>query len=352
MTGPRRETETSRETETRRENPFRLPHARAGQTGLPLRPHKYRDEEGYYVGIDRTEQSLAEFRQEVTPEDVAEDGRLVLITGREGSGKTSLLNRCVAWFCAEAEGTAPETPPGPARQRTRTIVVDLVHEDPRPASIPGRATEVCRRIVRELGKVAQRGNWGTSFRDRIPTIDSRELLDSVELGHVHLDISDLLVDLEDARAGRFLLVVMLPGCLDTPVPEVTNYLRWVRPRLLFLMESSSFEGGHLETRGAGVPPLVLQVGDLGSTDGWLFVRNRLTRDGTELTTPPTMTEETMTELMENGISIARLQRLMHGVYSDVLAGGQPTTEITMDEINKFTRRSWINSPSRNGGGTA
>jgi energy-coupling factor transporter ATP-binding protein EcfA2 len=347
-------------TGSRRENPFRLPHGWVGQSQLPLRPHKYSIENDYYVGIDRTEESLKLFEREVTPEGVAEDGRLVLIGGREGSGKTSLLNRCVARFCEEVDEVASRpartSPPAQASrasrapQQIRTIVVDLVREDPRPASIPGRATEVCRRIVRELRKVARDSNWEESFCDRLPQIDRNVVLDSAELDGVHLDISDLLVELEEARAGRFLLVVMLPRCLDTPAPEVANYVRWVRPRLLFLMESSSYEGGHVETRGIGVPPLILQVGDLEETDGWLFVRNRLTRDGDSLAIPPTVTEETMTKVMQDNPSMARLQQLMYGVFSHVLSTDTPVDEITMEEIKEFTYRSWLASQHRNVGG--
>jgi len=331
-------------TEVRRDNPFRLPHGSTGQQ-QPLRPHRFAVEMDYYVKIDRTEEALERFEGEVTVESVVEDGRLVLVTGREGSGKTSLLNQCVAGFCRSVArrgraGTGPVVP----------VVVDLVREDPRPPSIPSRATEVCRRIARELHRIARKGNWDGTFSDRIPRIDRKVVLGSAELDEVFLELSDLLVDLEENRIGGYVLVVMLPRCLDAPRSEMENYARWARPRLLFLLESEFYGESQIDVPPSGIPPLVLRVGDLRKSDGWLFVSSRLTHDGETITAPPTVTEATMSQLMEDNISMAQLQQLMYGVFSHVLSTDRPVSEITMNEITHFTYRSWIDSRTRNGGG--
>ncbi|MFD0200941.1 MULTISPECIES: ATP-binding protein [Saccharothrix] len=306
-----------------RVNPFPLPGWEATPM-RPLRPWHRQAHRDYYVPVDGTEAAFEHFRH--TMGDLAvmlEYGRLALVTGESGCGKTALVNRCADWVVGELE-----------RRGMRGVVLDLTGCLPtdRELSIDERTAEVCDRMF--------------------------DLL--VDHGALRQDSEDRLASVRDVpsrvfpRLGRALrdevaLVLLLPSPNEL-VGEVIRYARTLNSaKVLFLTESAYLGTDEvadvvrqLET---WVPPISLHVGPLDPGDAQRFAEDRLTRHaGTG--TYPRLSDDAIKLVEKHCQSVAMLQRFLHGTYEHKRGTGLGYTEtdlVTVEDI-----RAFLNHKSRNG----
>ncbi|RKT56469.1 AAA ATPase-like protein [Saccharothrix australiensis] len=282
----------------------------------PLRPWERKAHRDYYVDVDGAESAFQEFQQEVGDlTGVLEDGRLVLVTGDSGCGKTALVNRCADWTVLELRNRG-----------LRGVVVDLtgcLPED-EELSIHERTAEVCDQLFDQL----------------------------VDLGALRPTAADdLRADRDNPqrifpRLGRALndevvLLVLLPSPNEL-LDEVIRYARQLRsPRVLFFAESAFFDADdiaelvrRLET---WVPPITLALGELHDGDPERFADDRLVRH-TGVGIYPQLSDEAIELLNKICQSVAMLQRILHGTYERKLAAGLSYTEgdqVTVDDIQAY-----------------
>ncbi|MBW4721034.1 ATP-binding protein [Saccharothrix obliqua] len=296
-------------------NPFPLPGWESTPM-RPLRPWERKTHRDYYVDVDGAESAFQEFQQEVGDlGGVLEDGRLVLVTGESGCGKTALVNRCADWAA------------GRLRQRgMRGVVADLtgcLPED-EELSIHERIVEVCDQLfdklvdaeaLRPTAAEALRGD-----RDNPQRIFPR---------------------LGQALAEDVVLLVLLPSPNEL-LDEVIRYARQLRsPRVLFFAESAFFDADDIaelvRRLEAWVPPITLLVGKLHDGDPERFAVDRLARH-TEVGIYPRLSDQAVELLSRICQSVAMLQRILHGTYERKLAAGLSYTEadqVTVDDIRAY-----------------
>ncbi|MGM1060592.1 ATP-binding protein [Saccharothrix sp. Mg75] len=304
-------------------NPFPLP-GWEGTPMRPLRPWERRAHRDYYVPVDGTEDAFREFRQGMGDlTGLLEDGRLVLVTGESGCGKTALVNRCADWVVTRL-----------ADQGLRGVVADLTGCLPtdQELSIDQRTVEVCDQLFDLLvdHEALRPGAEGRLAADR--------------------DVPRRVFP----RLGRSLredtaLVLLLPSPNEL-VDEVIRYARVLRsPKVLFLTESAFFGPDEvadvvrqLET---WVPPIVLHVGPLAPGDARRFTEDRLSRHA-DVGIYPRMSDDAITFVANLCQSVAMLQRFLHGTYEHKLDSGLSYTEDDLVSVEDI--RAFFNSKSRNG----
>ncbi|MEU4743091.1 hypothetical protein AB0G02_21865 [Actinosynnema sp. NPDC023658] len=306
-----------------RVNPFPLP----GWESTPMRPlrpwHRpaHRD---YYVPVDGTESAFQQFRQDMGDLTVLlEYGRLVLVTGESGCGKTALVNRCADWVAAELSGRG-----------MRGVVLDLTGCLPtdQELSIDQRTVEVCDQMFDLL-------------------VDHDALRpDAADRMEADRNVPRRVFP----RLGRALreevaLVVLLPSPNEL-VDEVIRYARVLsNAKVLFLTESAYLGTNEvadvvrqLET---WVPPITLHLGPLDPGDAQRFAEDRLSRHA-DAGTFPRMSDDAIELVAKHCQSVAMLQRFLHGTYEHKLETGLGYTEadlVTVEDI-----RAFLNTRSRNG----
>jgi hypothetical protein len=305
-------------TEGETMNPFALPGMRDNPY-QPLRPWKEPAHHDYYVRVDRTEEAYSEFKQRVDGPESLTHGRLVVVIGGQGCGKSSLVNRCAAWAHSvlRAGGITAE-------------IIDLTMECEDNQSIRDRMTQVCSLITGELalGRRMSRG----ILSELKARQDSPELLYRYLSGVLNL-----------AAGEGLALVVLLPPSHDLE-EEIVRYAGLVHPRLVFFAESSYLEDRgdwrvKLEraTRARPAPPIVLTVGMLQNDDCWRFAHDRLERHDEDRMIPR-VSETTMSRVVQarrTAWTIEQLQRLLFGVYGEILQRSAPVTEVTFEDITEY-----------------
>ncbi|MGH3902813.1 MAG: hypothetical protein ACRDTE_01225 [Pseudonocardiaceae bacterium] len=296
-------------------NPFRIPRM-TPNSYQPLRPWDVAEHLDYYVGVDKTEDAFREFElQTRNPESLVADGRLVVVLGGQGCGKTSLIHRCTASVCGTLR-TLKVTP----------VIVNLTREGMLNHAIPARMSDVCSGLIDQLD-IDQRLN-----RSILEELKSRK--DSPV--DVYSYLSKVLQ--RQANNGDDLVVVVLLPPSDL-VEEIINYARLVRPRLLFFAESSfvnEHSGWQSRLGSSCVPPIRLAVGILEPDDGFLFADTRLeSHRGDGIT--PSVSEATMDELQKKrpALTIGQLQRLLCGVYGELLKQPTPVPEVTVQHFKDY-----------------
>ncbi|MFD1151386.1 hypothetical protein [Saccharothrix hoggarensis] len=304
-------------------NPFPLP----GWEGTPMRPLRPWDRQAhrsYYVPVDGTEAAFQEFcRQMDDLGGLLEYGRLALVTGESGCGKTALVNRCADWVVLELD-----------RLGLRGVVLDLTGCLPtdKALSVDQRTVEVCDQLVDLL---VDRDALRPDAVSRLE--DAREVPRRVF-----------------PRLGRALredvaLVVLLPSPNEL-VDEVIRYARvFSSAKVLFLMESAYLgrdEVADVVRRlESWVPPITLSVGPLDPGDAQRFAEDRLARNA-DAGRFPRLSEDAIELVEKHCQSVAMLQRFLHGTYEHKLESGLGYTEADLVSVEDI--RAFLNTKSRNG----
>jgi hypothetical protein len=286
-------------------NPFRL----AGWG--PLCPWRHPAHKDRYVSVDHTDAQYEEFtRQMKDLTTLKEYGRLVLVTGESGCGKSALVNRCAEWV----HGHDPE----------RCVIVDLstVLAGRPELSIDDRMSVVCDRLFGELR--------------------SRGVLRPDALADLAADRDQpdrIYPDLARALHEDIVLIVLLPSPHELQ-NEVVRYASYVRARVLFLVESALLDPAAVaeivETVKDGVPPITLRVGPLVEGDVWRFAEDRFNASA-ENGRYPRMSEETAKSVEPLLRTVAQLQRELEHLWEGKRCSGLEYDErcsVTADEIRR------------------
>jgi hypothetical protein len=312
-------------------NPFPLP----GWQRTPMRPLcPWRDTQhrDYYVRVDDGDFQYDDFTQQMGDlSALLAEGRLVLVTGESGCGKTALVHRCADWVVREVERQGGEGGLGP---EARGLVLDLTGclPDGPAQSIEHRAAHVCDEL---FGRLVDNGALRPQAVGQLsPDRDTPR--------RIYPRLAAALVE-------GLVLVVLLP----TPgelAAEVVQYARaFAGPKVLFMAESDLLDPDEVadivRQLEAWVPPLTLHVGALEEGDVRRFVEDRLKRHST-VGRYPRMSDEAIEFLTGMAKSIAQLQRTLHGTYESRRSRGLSCGEddvVTVDDIVAF-----FNDGSRNG----
>jgi hypothetical protein len=310
-------------------NPFHIPEL-AGRSLRPLAPWRYPVHNDYYADVDNTELSFATFAAYL-PDPLADldyRGRMVVVAGQSGSGKTSLIHRCVAEMQRLMTG------------RGLCAVVDLSSRRPMPVTRDNR-TEVAS-VDEFLNDLAEqvRAHLAVKyedFRDDDPVIRPAVT--------TYTRISAQL-----QRAGGVLAIILprLEDAVNAPPPNsgaaayhpVQRYMELRFERIIFFAESLDPEGvrhwhDHISGMGDREDALLLEVGSLDERDGWTFAEDRISR----CTHPevPTVEESTMLDVVSNHspMSLSRLQDICHSVWENVIIQRPGTSIVTPDDFARY-----------------
>lgn len=283
-------------------NPYHIPGMEAPDD--PLCPYLH-DHEKYYVKVDGTQDEFDRFQRSIGPlSGFRAHGRLVVVTGKDGCGKTSLINRCAAWLSQQLGGQAQIFPLAAStlphmslRVRMEQVLEDLIYQ------LSSETSVVSEMHVQELDRRLN------ELRDRVPQKDEDH----------HAGIETVYKYLLRALPSGQVGIIILPR--SELGQEIASYVGLARlPRLVFFAESRYGDDARRSVRtgrqGEGRPPLMLEVGPLNRDDGWIFANARQDPDkaGQEI---PLVTKETMARLLaRNSRSIKWLHALLYGVYEE------------------------------------
>jgi hypothetical protein len=282
----------------------------------PLRPWERTAHRDYYVDVDGTEAAFQQYQQELGDlSGVLEDGRLVLVTGESGCGKTALINRCADWTVLELAGRG-----------WKGLVVDLtgcLPED-EELSIQQRLEQVCDQLFDRL----------VDARALRPEEVEATRSDRNNPQRVFPRLAHLLLD-------DVVLLVLQPS----PNELLDEFVRYAKqlssPRVLYFAESAYFGADDLaelvRRLEAWVPPVTLLVGKLDAGDQFRFAKDRLLRH-TDAGTYPQLSDQAVELLSRICQSVAMLQRILHGTYERKLTSGLGYTEtdlVTVDDIRAY-----------------
>jgi RecA/RadA recombinase len=298
-------------------NPFSLP----GLEANPHQPLRSPDHERFYVDVDRTGEAFREFETALGTGQVLPQGRLVVVAGPKGSGKTSLIRRCI---------TALQKSPITA---DHTLVAADLSSIGTGNSRPTRltlGTGMLLDILEVDADLEQR--WMTSLREL-----------QEEPQRLYAQLSRILE--RTAASDSLLLAVQLPASDERSEDEIAEYARFVSPRIVFFAESSHLhleDGWRARIGGSTqVRPLPLEVGKLGKSDYVRFAESRLGRD--DINPAPQIEEGTMVWLRDqHGLTLEQLQKLLHNVYERLRHMPHPPVVVTREVIDRCTAESvWV-----------
>jgi energy-coupling factor transporter ATP-binding protein EcfA2 len=282
----------------------------------PLCPWRYPEHEAWYVDLDHTEEAYEEFQRQAetlgSPDE--DEGKLLLVTGDTGCGKTAVANRCLGWLKESSK---------------ERFTVEIV--DARSALLGAvlpvneRLTAVCDYVVGQLER--------KNFLNRAEL--NRLVANRIFPGRVFPHLGPGLIK-------GLVMVILLPS---TEVPEeVIRYGGWVPERTLFVMESAHFDDKDLEVINNRLKDygrlIHVHVGALKKGDFARFANDRLKRHA-PTGGYPRMSEKTLQSLEGRSRSVSQMQIMLHGTYellkTDPLEYGR-TLLVTEEHISEFQNR--------------
>ncbi|GIF05463.1 hypothetical protein [Actinoplanes siamensis] len=314
-------------------NPFR-------NTGA-LRP--WEDEsadEQLYVAVDHT---LEQFRRFVAylsdpPRDIRSRGRLIVVTGGRGSGKTSLIHRCVNHVKNKVPGGKLKIVDVTRHQRLRNRGPEGSGPDNFQDNYFDRLTH---HVLTEMNGLSERytdpgSNIGpaASAYSRLASSLRREGDLAAILLPAFLDQVSSPSDTTDAEAEAGAEAGEL---IEHPVE---SYMQFRNKGIIFFAESRNpvaMAAWYKDLDAdAQAETIVLTLGPLKPGDGWRFARERL-KDVTDQRVP-IVREETMTNLLANGrsMTLSHLGQLCSELWNAAIARG--SLEITDEDIARFYER--------------
>jgi len=293
-------------------NPFLVPGSE-DNPDRPLCPWKddNKAHHNYYEPVDNTDEAFHEFTGLVMPERLRNHGRLVVVTGPEGCGKTALTNRCAAWLRTQL-----------GRWKLRGLIVDLTALRISTLNVDARVKRVWTAMLDIVGEAGE--------------VDGGDIPDSMELG---------LRRFSRALQPDLILIVLLPPT-DDAVGELVEYAGLAIGHLLLFAESSwsaKVADRRAEVRAAAQnPPIELSVSTLRAEDFWVFADNRQQRYAeVSGNTIVHVTRQTMGRVSADagqrlpGWSVRRLHRTLVGASEHKLAKSPSGGELTYDDFKDY-----------------
>jgi hypothetical protein len=216
----------------------------------PLCPwrDKQQHHEHYYRDVGGMENARTQFSTRVPqPEKLSRKGQLVVVTGPERSGKTSLIN-----WCAHAVKTNLPT-------EMKGIIYDLTNVcSGERMTVKKRMSLVCKAVVDEVLQLRP----DELIRDRL--LRNQEDPDSIFRLLYRVHVSTL--------HGKGVFIILLPPLdYDTFQREINHYLRIVQPGMILMHEHSVIESGGQHNHGQRF--IRLRLGFLGSGEASLLVES-------------------------------------------------------------------------------
>ena len=217
----------------------------------PLSPREHPEHSDLYVRVDHTQEAYLELQKLLGAvlRGTAQT-RFVVVSGSEGTGKTSLINRTVYWLGAEMEKSA-----------TRYYVVDLTEE-----TVFGLASEA--RVQHFVSRLVDKVGFTGVFNDaEMKKLEERRTDPRSAVPY----LAELL-SLKKTRT-----VVLLPRI--EVQQELTLIAEVSRSPLLLLSETA--EEGLVKVAesaygtNASSAVRMVSLGGLTVEDGWRFVEERL-----------------------------------------------------------------------------
>lgn len=295
-------------------NPFSIPGA-GSIPAPPLCPwgEGTSAHEDYYVAVDNAQAAYEQFTAVLdTSPDLGRIGWLVLVTGAEGCGKTSLVNRCVNGLRTHLA--------------ERSINLTIAPADPNPTGSTGQRMEkVCQSVI-DLPKVA-----GLLPADLVTWLDEH----CGDPARFYRRLSSAL------PANRVLAVLLPPSELTE---EVHQYLMLCPSKIVFFAESASSEvaAQAAELRSSRAQITTLGVTPLREGDGRSFSKARMRRhDGKGPDVDVEAAERMVAACLSGrGLPIGRLQSLLYGAYEEALSRQDAArVRITYDYLADYVVRS-------------
>lgn len=298
-------------------NPYLVPGLEATPNG-PLCPFHTPEHERYYVPVDSTKEAFEQFQAQIGDlRGLGDEGRLVVVAGQHGCGKTALINRCATWLRDSL-----------ADLDINCEISSLTQECLTNEPIQHRMDHVFQCVVDDLLKREQ-----LSEEDRVRALKERR--DGIDIAYRFLSSA--------LDSNNVVTIVLLPPSEDL-VKEVERYAQYARKSIVFFAESSfvrAIEMSWPAIHSAGrVPPIRLEVGPLRERDGWLFAEARQEYHP-NVTTFRKVSEATMRRVTDGwNTSIGQLQALLFGVYRELnnLLGPEGmvvSDEVTYSEITNY-----------------
>lgn len=301
-------------------NPFILPE-RPVDDSRPLCPWLIPEHSDYYAEVDNSLVAFTEFKQLVASDSsFSRSGRLVLVTGPEGCGKTALIHRCASHLLNTLADTTG----------VRPLVFDLTTQGQSGADIQTRVQHACHRILDELelsGRLTQ------------PEIDAlhkrRESPDTA-----FPFVSRILAN------NNITIIVLLPP--TELVEEITKYSTLTNENLVLFCESSYQPverfAESIRNGSSSLNVTCLSVGVLNVDDGWRFVESRLSQAARAGIALPAISMDTIQRLMEIRIgsagrtSVRELHMTCLRVFQKAIESSAPSVEY-LDFLEYYTRRA-------------
>lgn len=300
-------------------NPFGIPGAERLPVA-PLRPWHTDTHSHRYADVDHAAQAFSGFQNQFgAAGDVSGVGRLVLVYGETGCGKSSIMHRCAHWV-------ERGMPPGKAR------VCDL----------SGETTSGPETRMRQLGErlVDKIGGLGLLSQQRLA--DLREIRST--------DLGQILPLVSDSLAADTALILILPPM--THMGEMKHLWNAVRPKIAVLVESPGLDLADRcdQELSSDLTMLIrLGVGPLGAGDARIFAEQRITgplalgRRGVDF---PDLDLDDVDGLVtrrqeDSKITIKFLQSTLHQLYEEFRTDPWPANGIvTYHELTDFIVRKF------------
>lgn len=268
-------------------NPYLIPGLESTPYA-PLCPHLNDDHHTFYVPVDDTEREFCRFQDTMNSVGwLTERGRLVVVTGQTGCGKTSLINRCAAWLRDEL-----------AKAQLTGEIFTLTDSGTPNQTIMLRMDQVVTDLVDNL-RDERRGVY-TRHIDLLESRirETREIQDTSDRQDRHAAMMDRVYRylLRDALPDDRVAIILLPPSSDL-VAEIESYANFARhPRIVFFAETDRVDDlhrmWHTILTNDRTTPILLKVGLLNAGDSWTYA---LARQGSDSAggSFPTVSEETM-----------------------------------------------------------
>ncbi|WBB77392.1 hypothetical protein O7606_13925 [Micromonospora sp. WMMD882] len=283
-------------------NPFKVPGLMRDDD--PLNPVKHGRHESFYVPVDNSEAAFEQcVRAFQDPSHLDDMGRLVLVAGHRGCGKSALVNRCAHWLRGQL-----------AKAGLHGEVIDATKERREPEPMADRRARVCAALMEHLY--------------------ANQLLVSDGAYQARTDPDAAYRTLASCLTPNLVPIVLLPPATDVP-DELVTYAADARKKIIFLAETS-YEVPQRQIDRAGPAPAVhLAVGPLGERDAGRFAEARLQDVPAGLL--PRVAATTLDEYTRSRgrISIGEVQRLLYGLYEKLRVQPERPDEVTLHHISLY-----------------